>query len=185
MAIFPGSAIPSAASDYEIENSLRFDDGDSAYLSRTPSAAGNRKTCTISMWIKRGSLGINGQLFTVAEGATTSYGRTEMVLDTSDNLTWKIRTDPSGTTLLELKTTQVFRDPSSWMHLVFTLDTTQATASDRAKIYVNGEQVTAFTTATYPSQNVDTLFNMTYLHAIGKYAVPDQSNYWDGYIAEF
>ena len=48
MAIFPGSAIPSAVSDYEIDNSLRFDDGDSAYLSRTPSSAGNQKTFTLS-----------------------------------------------------------------------------------------------------------------------------------------
>ena len=56
MAIFPGSAIPSAVSDYEIDNSLRFNDGDSAYLSRTATSTGNRRTWTLSFWMKRGEL---------------------------------------------------------------------------------------------------------------------------------
>jgi hypothetical protein len=63
MAIFPGSAIPSAVSDdYEIDNSLRFDDGDSAYLSRTATAAGNRKVWTFSCWFKRSKLDRNNSV---------------------------------------------------------------------------------------------------------------------------
>jgi hypothetical protein len=55
-----------------------------------------------------------------------------------------------------LITTQVFRDPSAWYHIVWSVDTTQATSTNRVKLYVNGEQVTSFTTATYPSLNFDT-----------------------------
>ena len=63
---------------------------------------------------------------------------------------------------LHLVTTQKFRDPSAWYHIVIALDTTQSTASDRVKIYVNGEQVTSFSTATYPSQNLDVSFKSKY-----------------------
>ena len=55
MAIFPGSAIPSGVSAYEIDNSLRFNKGDSPYLARTPGSASNRKTWTMSCWVKLGA----------------------------------------------------------------------------------------------------------------------------------
>jgi len=185
MAIFPGSAIPSAAADYDIDNSCRFNDGDTAYLSRTPTVVGNRKVCTLSLWIKRGNLGAEQQMFSVAEGPSTSTGRTEMKFDDSDRLEWKLRTDPGGTTLLDLLTDRVFRDVGAWYHLVFVLDTTESVEADRAKIYVNNEQLTDFSTETYPTLNVDTLYNMTYLQVFGKYAPPDQVYYYDGYLAEF
>ena len=51
-----------------------------------------------------------------------------------------------------------FRDHSAWYHICVAIDTTQSTASDRAKLYVNGTRVTAFDTETYPDQNYDTAF---------------------------
>jgi hypothetical protein len=82
-----------------------------------------------------------------------------------------------------LQTTQVFRDASAWYHIVVAVDTTQATASNRVKIYVNGAQITVFGTASYPSQNTDTEFNNTVGHAIGR---NDQngSNYLGAYLAD-
>jgi hypothetical protein len=49
--------------------------------------------------------------------------------------------------------TQVFRDVSAWYHMVLSVDTTQATSSNRVKFYINGSQVTALDTASYPAQN--------------------------------
>ena len=61
---------------------------------------------------------------------------------------------------MRLVTSQVFRDPSAWYHILCNIDTTQVTSSNRAKIYVNGSQVTSFSTETYMAQNSDTSVNM-------------------------
>jgi hypothetical protein len=67
-----------------------------------------------------------------------------------------------------LQTTALYRDPSAWYHIVLACDTTQATASNRLKLYVNGTQVTAFSTETYPSQNADLNVNTTDTFLIGQ-----------------
>jgi hypothetical protein len=85
---------------------------------------------------------------------------------------------------LDLLTTQVFRDPSAWYHIVWSVDTTQATATNRVKLYVNGEQVTSFTTATYPSLNFDTAFNYTGPHLISGGAGGSVQEFFDGYLTE-
>jgi hypothetical protein len=88
----------------------------------------------------------------------------------------------NGSWVIELVSTAVFRDPSSWYHIVVAVDTTQATSSNRVKLYINGEQVTSFITATYPSQNLDTPVNSVVEHDIGVSIVV--SNYFDGYQTE-
>jgi hypothetical protein len=82
----------------------------------------------------------------------------------------------------QVATTQVFRDPSAWYHIVVDIDTTQATASNRVKIFVNGVQVTSLAVASYPSLNFDTSFNYNVAHYIGTYIVT--SSYFDGYLTE-
>jgi hypothetical protein len=82
-----------------------------------------------------------------------------------------------------LVSTQVFRDPSAWYHIVAAFDSTQATASNRVKIYVNGSQITSWSTATYPSLNDSAPYNSTIVHNIGRYPYPD--SYLDGYLTEF
>jgi hypothetical protein len=163
-----------SAGGYEISRSLRFDQASSSYLSRTPASAGNRKTWTLSFWVKRGaSTGSDIGLFSTYSGsnpATTAY------FNSSDGITFY---NYSGSYQFQLITTQVFRDYSAWYHLVFVVDTTQATASDRVKLYVNGVQVTTFSTETYPSQNVDTDWNSTTEHQIGNHAT-----YFSGYLAD-
>jgi hypothetical protein len=163
---------------YEIGQSARFNYGDSAYLSRTPASNGNRKTWTFSTWVKRGNLNTNYSFW----GATS--GSNEHVLrfndGTGDELAfWEW----SGSYAFNLKTNAKFRDVAGWYHIVIACDTTQATASDRLKMYVNGEQVTSFSTATYPSQNYDTYVNSTsnpnYVGWSGY-----SNNYYDGYMAE-
>jgi hypothetical protein len=161
-----------------VGNSLRFRSSATAFLNRTPTTAGNKKTFTISMWVKRGSIGTTYQdLF---EGYTPSSGYADLQFSNTDNLLWY--NQDASTVYLSLFTTAVYRDPAAWYHIVANYDSTQATASDRAKLYVNGTQVTSFSTATYPALNVDSIINSTTSHFIGKYG--GNSNYFDGYMAE-
>ncbi len=178
MAIFPGSAIPSAVSDYEIDNSVRFDDGDSPYLARTPTVAGNQKTWTLSVWVKRGNMGSFHPFF---EAYSAGSNKCYVGFDSNDNL--KIQNTASSSDILDLRSSAKYRDPSAWQHIVVAVDTTQSTDSNRVKIYVNGEQVTAFGTETYPSQDTDLHINSTYEHKVGEYT--GDGAHYDGELAEF
>ena len=120
---------------YEIERSLRFNSADSAYLNRTPSVAGNRKTWTWAGWVKRAKPGQSIYLTLVQGGSTYPY---EIIyFDNTDKL---VHIHDNNSFAYQRRTLGVFRDPSAWYHIVFAADTTQATASNRLKIYVNGLQ---------------------------------------------
>jgi len=157
---------------YFIKNSLRTRQSASGYLSRTPASASNRKTWTWSAWIKRGSLSSYQRAMTV----TVSGYNEHLIFRDTDVFHYY-----SDSATISLITTQVFRDPSAWYHMVLAVDTTQATNTNRVKLYVNGTQVTSFSTATYPSQNADTSVNNALPHGISG---PDSSQYFDGYQAE-
>ena len=159
-----------------IGNSLRFDDG--SYLSRTPTTAGNRKTWTWSGWVKRGNLGSVQGIF---EANHTKDDNTTLVFETADTLLFTDR--PSDVRNIDLRTTQVFRDVGTWYHIVVAVDTTQSTSTNRVKLYVNGSQVTSFSTSSYPSPSYDTAYwNNTNSHRIG-YQQGNSSNYFEGYQA--
>jgi len=155
----------------QIARSLRFNNADSAYLNRTPGSAGNRRTWTWSGWVKRGLIDLNYRSF-FANG--TSVDSIMFWNDTS------LAVRNYNGSSYDVRTTQLFRDPSAWYHLVVAMNTTQSTASDRIKIYVNGVQVTTFAVATYPSQNYDTGFNTTTAQYLGY----NEYNYFDGYMTE-
>jgi|688.fasta_scaffold08402_10 hypothetical protein len=163
------------SSGYNLTRSLRFRSSASAYLSRTPASAGNRKTFTLSTWVKRGALGSRQSIL----DAYASSAGNSLEFQTSDTLEFYAW---GGASVFDLNTTQVFRDPSAWYHIVVAVDTTQATASNRIKLYINGVQVTAFGTATYPSQNTDLYINNNIVHNIGRRG--DAQFYFDGYLAE-
>jgi hypothetical protein len=167
-----------SAGGYEIDNSLRFNSGSSDYLERTPASASNRKTFTLSFWIKRSKLGDEEFIFYAKD---TGDNDTRIYFETDNTL--KYSSQISNVNNTRLNTTQVFRDISAWYHIVYAIDTTQATSSNRAKLYVNGTQVTAFATATYPSQNTDTFVNDDVLHTIGRRS-DGASNYFNGYMSE-
>ena len=186
--IVAGSASPlllaSAAGGYNLTNSLRLRRSASAYLNRLPTSVGNRQIFTISMWVKRGILGATRQcLFSAGTTGVASSG--SIVFDSTSADKLIIQGNGGGSYLLN--TTQVFRDPSAWYHLVVAFDTPQTTASNRIKVYVNGTQVTTFGTATYPSQNYNSDYNNTAAHNIASRTddgVPPVSTF-DGYITEF
>jgi hypothetical protein len=166
----------------EIDQSLMFDG--TAYLTRTPSVAGDRRTWTYSSWFKRWSLtpAAGGQSLFYA-GDTTVSPRGGIVFGDAGDDKLSINGVPfnSTTLVLSLVTTAQYRDPSAWYHLVVALDTTQATASDRCKMYVNGVQVTAFGTATYPSLNQELQYNDAILHATRH---PSGDYKFVGYLAD-
>jgi hypothetical protein len=181
MSHFHGNSLlgASGSQGYEIGHSLRFNDDDTAYLNFTPGSAGNQKTWTWSAWIKRsGSLGSYQHIFNPVNGGD-GVNEATLRFDNSN----RFQVYDSGGARGNLVTTQVFRDVSAWYHIVVALDTTQATASNRLKIYVNGQQVTAFDTETYPSQDTTWGWNGTQRHDLGRYAY-GSSLYFDGYIAE-
>ena len=163
---------------YEISNSLRFNDGDSPSLARTPSSEGNRKTFTISCWVKRTTPGSRQFIINSWGGSTNDYAQVEFI---NDGIT--VQNIVSNSQQLDLRTNRLFRDPSAWYHIVVAVDSTQGTASNRAKLYVNGVQETSFSTETYMSQNNDTYFNDDIAHYIGKRG--DNANYFDGHMTEF
>jgi len=162
----------------QVSLSARFNSADSAYLNRTPASASNRKTWTWSGWVKRTTVNTTGQnLFSTDNGSSTTIGQlffNDAILEfncyASSAYQWR------------LITTQVWRDLSAWYHIVAVVDTTQATSSNRVKLYVNGTQITAFSTATYPSQNFDGAYNLNQPHYIG--AAITSSGYLNGYLAE-
>ena len=164
---------------YDISNSLRFDRGDSPYLNRTPSSAGNRQTWTTSFWIKRTSLGTSQHIFSTYTGTASINTQCDFRTDN----TFQFYDSPgTGSYNWYYLTNRVFRDVSAWYHFVLAVDTTQSSASDRVKIYVNGVQETSFRSSTNPSENDNTAdWNNNSEHRIGRHS----SNYLDGYLTEF
>jgi len=150
----------------------------STYLTRTPSSAGNRKTFTFSCWFKRGNITSSYQRLFACYSDTNN--RDEIYLHEQDD-TITIESVVSSSAIVNVKTNRKFRDTNGWYHFVYTADTTQSTASDRIKIYINGVQETSFSTATYPSQNADLNFNNNIIHYIGRSGYSSGSNsYFDG-----
>lgn len=153
-------------------NSLRFRSSNSAYLNRTPTVASNRKTWTWSAWVKRGTISTtNRKMFGVFNGNNDnqlfeiSFYNDKLYIE-GYSLYWRI-------------STAVYRDPAAWYHIVVAVDTTQSTANDRIKLFVNGVQVTAFDTTNNPSQNSDLAINQAAAHYIG--SRNGTSDYFDGY----
>ena len=184
MAIIQGNAKQGSTRGFYpklINGSLRFNDDDSAYLSWTPASAGNRKTWTWSGWVKRGNLGTtDAYILFDASTADTNSSLIEFGKSTEGDTALNV-VDYQGGERIRLRTNMKFRDPSAWYHIVVAVDTTQATSTDRVKIYVNGEQQTSLAQTTYPAQNHDTLVNATNQHRFGRWW--DNRRFFDGYLA--
>ncbi|PSR08340.1 MAG: hypothetical protein C7M88_10195 [Candidatus Arcticimaribacter sp.] len=164
--------------DYEIEQSLRFNDDDTSYLTRTPSAASNRKTWTWSGWVKRGNLG--GTRMPLFDAYQSSSGTmTQMMFTNTDIL--QFYTSIGGIDY-SYETLAVFRDPSAWYHIVVVLNTVSSTQQDRFIVYVNGERQANANQYGALDLDVVTYINSTEPHNIGK--ASDQSYFADGYMGE-
>jgi len=163
-----------SVSGYTVKNSLRFNSGSTDYLNRTFSTPTNNKKWTWSAWIKKSKTVSTQVLFAVAneEIRYISDGGSSGLVDSLQL---------STATGYYFRTNAVYRDLSAWYHIVVATDMTQATASQRVRIYVNGSE--ASTDGTYNStQNADTLINSAIAHNIGRRTTG--SLYFDGYQSE-
>jgi hypothetical protein len=156
---------------------LRFNSGSSDYLSQT-QGSGNRKTFTVSFWVKKSKTGNIQFLFNANNDSNNNF----YIAFWNDD-TILIQEEASASGVFNLKTNAVYRDVSAWYHIVVKVDTTQATASDRLKLYINGVQITSFSSSIYPSLNYDTRVNNSLALRIG--ARGDNNLYLDGYMSEY
>ena len=147
--VFQNNVIAGAAGSgttvYEIEQSIRFNQADSAYMYKNFSGAGNKKTATWSFWCKRSDLGDRQDVISFAQDVPFIFQ--------SDDTLYVATFGASS-----LVTNRVFRDPSAWYHFVLTVDSTNQISTDRIRLYVNGQRETSFSTENYPSLNADANF---------------------------
>ena len=163
----------SGSTGYQISRSVRLRSSASAYFSRTPASAGSLTTWTWSAWVKRGALGSNNALFGVSNNS-------DKIWFSSDQLSFYIGAGAAYTWW----SAALFRDPSAWYHIVVVLDTTNATSTDRVRVFVNGVRATAGGSTTYPTLNYSGCnFNTAVSTNIGR---GDNTNnyYLDGYLTE-
>ena len=186
MARIGGAPLPTITDDSAlggavIEKSLRFNRGDSPYLSKAQVNPTSNQIASVSVWLKRTDISTDNTFFDNYQGTNDRLSISLLSSTDGDALSVYQR-DSTGIVCL-LTTTQVFRDPTSWYHLLIAFDTTQSTEADRVKIYVNGTQVTSFSSSTYFSQNHNLRVGPGYTTNIGRYGAG--SNYFGGYLAEF
>ena len=175
--MFSASKAGAPSGGYSISRSVRTRKSASGYFNRTFTTPTNNKIFTLSSWVKRGSdAGVQSEFFT----AGTSGSNYVTCQFDAGNKFAIISETPS--LVLELRTTQLFRDFSAWYHIVLSVDTTQATAANRVKVYVNGTQITSFSTSTYPAQNTNLLINSAIAHYFS-YNLSG-GGYFDGYNTE-
>ena len=153
------------------------------YLTRTTTAGTptSSKKNTLSVWLKRSGLGAA----TFFNGGTNDQNQNFINFNPNDKIF--IQNSTSNSNTLIFTTTQVFRDTSAWYNIILAIDTTQGTASNRVKLYVNGVQITAFDTETYPALDAEIEWNKSGATIeIGKYPF-DSSGYavYNGSMSHF
>ena len=167
------------SSGYNLTRSLRFRASASAYLNRTMTTPTNNLKWTWSGWVKRGKLSVSDSIFGSAPtGTSYSY----LYFATDNTLIYEQYN--SGSFTVRVGTTQVFRDPSAWYHIVLVYDSANATSTNRILMYVNGVQVTSFATTTYPSLNLACYINAANVVGIGSLPASYLTDLYDGYLAE-
>ena len=157
---------------YDIDNSLKMEADNSESMTRTPSSSGNRKTWTLSFWFKRTELGAAVRLFEAWDGST---GTSALFTD-ADLFILDLTAGGNYFT-----SSAVFRDTSAWYHFVIRVDTTQGTASERARVYVNGSELAGSWNSNI-GQNTDLTWNQNVVHYLGVFHL--SGNFANGYYAE-
>ena len=183
--VFQNNVISGAAGSgtavHTIDQSIRFNDDDSAQMSRTPSSSStSQRAFSISMWVKRGNLTSGNRGIISWEGANDN-NELRLYFD-DDALIWSYY---PASNVANITTNRLFRDTSAWYNILVVSDTENAVSSERWKMYINGQRETSFSSSTFPSQNTDiALFSSTsYATRIGK-ARSSSTSTFDGYLAE-
>ena len=178
--LYPGAKVTTG---YDVANSCRFDDGSSSYLHKTPSSGGNRRTFTFSTWFKRGTGFGNEQAIFTGGNDANAQGFFTIYFTTNDRIDahfW------NGSSFDSVTPNGVLRDSSAWTHIVVGVDTTQSTAANRIKWYINGTEQTSLYSTDYPDQNHEFNVNHTAIMQVGvrRNGSAALAGYYDGYLAE-
>tara|TARA_R100001594_G_scaffold73604_1_gene108150 strand:- start:70 stop:3396 length:3327 start_codon:yes stop_codon:yes gene_type:complete len=184
MFTFPFTMMSSADDAYSPAAALWFDGG-ADYLIRDPASSGNRRTFTFSCWLKRSAIGSAGgttgnNIF--GADRTSSYSDRFMFGTADDGNDWLEFSCNDGSSGA-CRTSALYRDPTAWMHVLWVIDTTQSTDTDRVKLYVNGS-IVAFNSPSYPTQNFDTYINYTENQTIGVRPGTLTQQHYGGYMAD-
>ena len=188
MAFLIGGANSAADTAYSIDNSCRFNDDDSPYLtiSSLGSTASDAKKWTVSFWTKLGSMGSHRCFFSVGTYPSPDENSQLNITNVDTLQAYSSTTFGEGGSATNIKTNAVYRDSAAWYHIVWAMDSTESTNTDRIKLYVNGVRVTSFGTASnYPAEDTenDLVGANSVPHYVGQYV--NGSQYNDTYMAEF
>ena len=170
----------SVSGGYEIDNSVRYNDGDSPYLSKTFSSSNAYgRVFTLSFWIKRSAIGLDQYIFHAR--SADSQGNFARINFNADD-TFQFRSYNKT----YIKTNRVFRDPAAWYHIVLAVDTNDSTAGNRVKFYVNGVLESDLETDTNPDESEFLIFGSDRPHFIGVANISgNKTEHFDGYYSEF
>ena len=147
------------------------------YLTRTGTTPTTSNKYTFSCWIKRGSIGTTETLFrSYSDGSNSA----QIIFDSDD--TFAFQDIVGGTTVTNLKPSNLFRDTGAWMNIIVQVDYTQAAAADRAKIFINGGEV-SYSATTRQSQNGASNLNTAANNAIGSNR-SNSSHYFTGSMSQ-
>ena len=163
---------------YDVDNSCRFNDGDSAYMHKTFGTGGSTTAWTMSMWVKRGVLGTDQRVFSCddsSDGDPDNYWR----FKSDDTLQVNIY---NSSAIGNLVTNRKFRDCSSWYHVCVIWKSGDSTSTDRLQLWVNGTRETSFSATTFPSQNANSI-TASQVIAVGRRNYAGEQHF-DGYLAE-
>ena len=175
-------AANSATGGYEIDNSLRFNDGDNPFLARTPSSSGSRTIATVSFWTKRSELGDEGYMLE-ASSSTSPFNMTRVRFSDNDELIVDNTLNGGASNGFMFQSTRRFRDPSAWYHIFFSIDVTQANATDGWLLYVNGVQQTKALTNWTQNANLEISQDNVQMNVGRRH--DNSSDNFDGYLAEY
>jgi len=163
---------------YDVANSCRFNDGDSAYMHKTFGTGGSTTAWTMSMWVKRGVLGTDQRVFSCddsSDGDPDNYWR----FKSDDTLQVNIY---NSSAIGNLVTNRKFRDCSSWYHVCVIWKSGDSTSTDRLQLWVNGTRETSFSATTFPSQDANSI-TASQVIAVGRRNYAGEQHF-DGYLAE-
>jgi hypothetical protein len=167
---------------YEIDNSLRFNDDDNPSLSRANDSGGSNTAGTLSFWTKRSEIN-TGYLFFARSDDSNVFN---VYFSNSSTNRLEIRSSQGGSVDFQYKTNMIFRDPAAWYHIVIAIDTTDGTAADRCKLFVNGSRITSFNTQTNfgDSDTIELFQSDATVYVSGEHEGGTIGSPYDGYIAD-
>ena len=166
---------------YEIKQSLRFDG--SSYMTRTPASNGSLSTWTYSTWVKYGDVAGSIVNTLISTKATVNpYG--QLLIRADQALGFYQRNSGNTDSSWQKYSSNKLRDPSAWYHFLFVLNTGDSTVNNRQRMWINGVEVTSFSSDYKPGSADNSAINSTQEHMIGAYRSSSIAGYMKGYMAE-